>query len=326
VSEILIPGASRQAVRYLQLLADSAHPGQFFDLRWQPAEGIMCRRFLPARCVEATALTIPRLAATADVYLGVALRSSARHGGKEAIFQPRILYVDSDYPGTPQLVSEFAFPPTLTISSGTRGHLHLYWLLTHPVTVPQLDSANRRLALALGGDPASADAARILRPPETFNHKHDPPAQVLITSYRPEARYSLACLAHSLPPDHWSVEPRTPTRPPRHESPVEEALRSIPAEQYVRVLARRDPTRAGKVLCPFHSERTPSLHLYPDGTFYCFGTNCRRGGTIFDFAAHLWGIPATGSGFIELRDRLATTFGLSAPGPARPDGRATQTR
>ena len=39
-------------------------------------------------------------------------------------------------------------------------------------------AANRRLAHALGADPASADAARILRVPATLSHKHDPPTPV----------------------------------------------------------------------------------------------------------------------------------------------------
>jgi hypothetical protein len=326
VSEILASGASRQTLTYLHMLADSARPGQFFDLRWQPVEGLMRRRFLSARGIEATALTIARLAVDADVYLGVALRSTAQRGGKDAIGEPRILYVDSDYPGTPQLVSEFACPPTLTISSGTRGHFHLYWLLTHPVRVAQLESANRRLALALGGDPGSSDAARILRPPETLNHKHDPPARVLVCSYRPKARYSLTRLARSLPPDYRPFADPPHRLPRRAVSPIEQALRSIPAEEYVRVLARREPNQAGKVLCPFHTEKTPSLQLYPDGTFYCFGAGCRRAGTIFDFAANLWGVNPRGGGFIQLLDSLATTFGLSTGGPAERRGEAHATR
>ena len=43
--------------------------------------------------------------------------------------------------------------------------------------------------------------------------------------------------------------------------------------------------RAGrnlKALCPFHSEKTPSLVLYPDNqSFYCFG--CGAGGDVISF-------------------------------------------
>ena len=35
-------------------------------------------------------------------------------------------------------------------------------------------------------------------------------------------------------------------------------------------------------LCPFHGERTPSFHVYPDnGSFYCFG--CHAGGDVITF-------------------------------------------
>jgi DNA primase len=67
----------------------------------------------------------------------------------------------------------------------------------------------------------------------------------------------------------------------------------IPAVEYVRVIAHREPNHAGKALCPFHHEQTPSLQLYPDGTFYSYGRHskhrpCAKGGTVFDFAAAMW--------------------------------------
>jgi DNA primase len=93
--------------------------------------------------------------------------------------------------------------------------------------------------------------------------------------------------------------------PPRQldHAGLDRQLLAIPAEDYVRQLAGLRPTRARKVRCPFHDDHTPSLHLYPDGTWACFG--CRRGGTIYDFAAHLWDMPTKGAAFIELRARVA---------------------
>jgi CHC2 zinc finger len=77
------------------------------------------------------------------------------------------------------------------------------------------------------------------------------------------------------------------------------------------VLSGHAPASAHKVACPFHNDRDPSLDMYDGESFYCFG--CRRGGTIYDFAAHLWfsGEPASavrGRRFIELRERLAALF------------------
>jgi DNA primase len=34
------------------------------------------------------------------------------------------------------------------------------------------------------------------------------------------------------------------------------------------------PLRNGKALCPFHKERTPSFHVFPDG-YHCFGCGAR---------------------------------------------------
>jgi hypothetical protein len=88
---------------------------------------------------------------------------------------------------------------------------------------------------------------------------------------------------------------------PRRTAPDRELL-AIPAARYTEVLAGRTPNRAGKIACPFHDDHRPSLQLYPDGSFYCFG--CRRGGTIYDFAAHLWSTGTRGSEFLALRARL----------------------
>lgn len=48
------------------------------------------------------------------------------------------------------------------------------------------------------------------------------------------------------------------------------------------------PNRAGYICCPFHGERTPSLKLYPDGGWHCFG--CGKGGSSIDFVMALFDI------------------------------------
>ena len=57
----------------------------------------------------------------------------------------------------------------------------------------------------------------------------------------------------------------------------------------------------------FHDDHTPSLQLYDDGTWYCFGA-CQEGGSIYDFASRAWGIETKGRSFLELRQRLADEF------------------
>jgi hypothetical protein len=57
-------------------------------------------------------------------------------------------------------------------------------------------------------------------------------------------------------------------------------------------------TRYGKhVHCPFHSDTTPSMMLYPDGHWHCF--QCGEGGDLFDFLGKLWDC-----GLREVIDRL----------------------
>lgn len=68
------------------------------------------------------------------------------------------------------------------------------------------------------------------------------------------------------------------------------------------VLGQEIPT-SRKVHCPFHHESTPSLHVYPDGTWHCFG--CGWGGDVLDFLAYLYhGQPAKGAILFDVLDRL----------------------
>ena len=79
------------------------------------------------------------------------------------------------------------------------------------------------------------------------------------------------------------------------------------------MIAGVSPNRAGKIHCPFHEDRTPSLQLYDDGTWYCYGS-CQAGGSIFDFATRAWltGQPRDGRlrsrKFLQVRQRLAEIF------------------
>ena len=46
------------------------------------------------------------------------------------------------------------------------------------------------------------------------------------------------------------------------------------------------PNPAGFVACPFHNEKTPSLKIYPDNRWHCFGA-CGEGGDVIDFICKL---------------------------------------
>lgn len=310
------PDPARELRSFLRVLATGATPGQFFDVRSRTTDGGMNQRFIPADRIEHTASLISRMGWRTDVYVGVALRDT-RRGGKDAISGSHLVYIECDYPNAAERLKYFEHAPTMVLASGSPGHIQIYWGLHERVNGRQIESVNRSLALVLDGDPVSVDIARILRPPATMNHKHNPPLPVRLLRLDPNVRYELSELTATLPADPQPVCLPVRRADPRRagRTAIDRALLEIPAADYVRVLTQREPNRAGKVLCPFHKEQTPSLQLYPDGTFYCYGRDkdraCGRGGTIFDFAAALWGISTKQDDFLDLRKRLADLFALT---------------
>lgn len=58
--------------------------------------------------------------------------------------------------------------------------------------------------------------------------------------------------------------------------------------------------------CPFHAEKTPSFHIYPDQHYYCFG--CKETGDAITFVRK-----TREMSFIEALKFLASKFGVEAP-------------
>jgi hypothetical protein len=292
---------------YLRMLAGERPAGKLLEIRHtHPDRKGMGQVFVPARRPDLATATILRLAGSGEVYVGVLLRTR-RRGGRDAVHDSHLLFADIDEPDAQDRLDSFAHPPTATVQT-SHGHRHAYWHLTQTLTAAQVPAANRRLAHALGGDPASTDATRILRPPATVWRKREPATAVELVNLDPTRRYPLEELLHALPaPPGPQRQP--PARAPRRSSgAVDELLLAIPAADYVHRLTGLEANRAGKVSCPFHRpDRTPSLQLYPDGSWYCFG-RCQTGGSVYDFAARLYGITPRGRSFLELRDRLIATL------------------
>lgn len=63
--------------------------------------------------------------------------------------------------------------------------------------------------------------------------------------------------------------------------------------------------RGGKVLCPFHSDRNPSCHIY-ENRFYCF--SCNQGGDAVSFLMQVKGL-----NFLGAVDYLAAREGVAVP-------------
>jgi len=299
------PGHERRAElgAYLRLLARGHRVGRLIEIRYTTAHGGMRRLFLPARRVDTAIRTIVTLAARTDVYCGALLRT--RHaGGRDAVADPQLAWVEIDRPDALERLERFAHPPTMIVTSGTPGHAHAYWQLEDPIELAALEQANRKLAHRLGGDLASVDAARILRPCGSLNHKRQPPRPVSLAAYDLARRYSVCGLVHGLkdPPAPRSQAGNGGRVAREAMTELDGPLRAIPTSTYVRRLAGLDAARNGKVNCPFHDDADPSLQLYEDGTFYCFG--CGAGGSIYDFAARLWHTGTKGREFLALRERL----------------------
>lgn len=247
-----------------------------------------------------------RMGRTTDVYIGVAPRTE-RRGCREAVDRVHVAWADCDSPESIEALEHFEPRPSLIIASGSGRHA--YWSLWPPAGVDAIERANRRLRYALGADNAT-DAARVLRPPGTFNHKTDPARTVQIERLGGEV-YALAEVVGHLPDPPTAPVRETPTRAREVEDDdVVASLRAIEPAGYVETLTGRAVGRDGKVCCPFHPDSTPSLHVYgPDKGWTCFGCEPppdrqNLGGDIFTFAGRLWGIDPH-EGFLELRDRLA---------------------
>jgi hypothetical protein len=88
----------------------------------------------------------------------------------------------------------------------------------------------------------------------------------------------------------WPPAPRARRDRPHEPGRIVQTQEAIAPADYARDLAGLEVDRRGFARCPFHDDRTPSLHCYPspERGWFCYG--CRRGGSIYDFAGLLLGI------------------------------------
>lgn len=141
-----------------------------------------------------------------NLYLGIASRRKPGDGSLANCGALYAIFAEADFKVIPESearakLERFPLKPSIVIASG--GGLHVYWLLWEPLDL-QMEATRarsllRRLALALGGDLNSAEAARILRIPGTTNFKYEPPRHVLIEVFNPDLRYNPSDLDDLLP-------------------------------------------------------------------------------------------------------------------------------
>jgi hypothetical protein len=307
-------------ISFLTLLAGPRPGERLLEVRYRTnGRPGMRQHFVSAREPVTASELIRPLAAHGDTYVGVVLRNRPQ-GGRNAASNSHLLWVEVDADDAYKRLLSAPAAPTAVVTSGTPGHLHAYWLLREPVAADRVGGLNRKLAGTVGGDLASVDAARILRPPATLNHKYEPPTHTALELLHPSRLYDATALTESLVDPHPKrvyAPPSVPRQRPSwitsRSQLIDDELRQIPASEYLERLSDQALSAEGKIRCPFHGsgkERTPSLQIYPPFEWACFG--CQRGGSIYDFASHLWGIPTKGPAFRELRARLADTFGIWA--------------
>jgi hypothetical protein len=298
------PAADLRA--YLSALV-ACEPSLWIELRLLPVgAGLVQRRFIPGARLPTAVDHVLGAAPSADVLVGVAPRVRPR-GDRSAVPRGWTLWVDCDDAAALQRLAAVPVAPSMVVRSGSEYGAHAYWLLDRPLARAELERANRRLAHALGADLRSVDAARMLRPPATLNHKTIPARAVALETYTGERHDPGSLLAHF--PAAPAAQLRTmPEHALRRADGRADRLRDIPPDTYVERILGLSVPRSRKLACPFHEDRHPSLHVYrePERGWFCFG--CRRGGTIYDLAATAWGITPRGAAFRELRGRLQAAF------------------
>jgi hypothetical protein len=304
------------ARKYASALFGRAPRGALVEVRFRVPSG-MGQRFHPVSAVDRLVESIMALSARTDVYVGVLPRQ--RRGGSRAdlVEQGDVVWADCDTRESVAALRTFRPLPAMVVAS-SRENRHAYWFLAERVGLDVIEGTNRRTALALGADVRCSDRARILRPAESVNRKRSEPVAVRLLRLAPADRVSVADLDRVLPPE--PAPPELVSRLPRHR-PIasSDPLEAIPPPVYFERLTGLRVERSGKVCCPFHEDRTPSLHVYddPGRGWYCFG--CGRGGSIYDLASLLWVVrPIRGQDFLELRRRLARAFDLTRQASGHP--------
>ncbi|MCK9378377.1 MAG: DUF927 domain-containing protein, partial [Syntrophobacterales bacterium] len=190
-------------------------------------EGMTFRRFYPNP--EALLNDMASWKPGLNYWVGVALRNDSKGGAKINLLALTAAFADVDV-GTAghknastyetkaeALAAIEAFPlrPTTLIDSG--GGYQCYWLFREPVSllkdeIPMVEGITRGLSLALGGDVAASDAARILRLPGTWNMKlQGQPRPVEVVWCESERVYELAALAK------YEDKARRQKQEPRHD-------------------------------------------------------------------------------------------------------------
>lgn len=116
-------------------------------------------------------------------------------------------------------INRLKLPPNVLIDSG--GGFHAYWLLMEPIIIKdeftrdRLADLQKRWVEFVHGDTNTADIARVLRVPGSYNFKYDPPREVLIIFEDYDIPYELSDLARLIPPPPPPINSPVPAPAPK---------------------------------------------------------------------------------------------------------------
>jgi hypothetical protein len=202
----------------LQLAAAAGNEPEtsFTEIRPLNADGriaLLERAFVPVRNFEEIATCVRDLSSTHNVFISAAPRT--RHSGRaDAVERCWALWVDCDTPESVEALRRFLPRPSIVVQTRP-GRLHAWWPLRQPVRPSWAKRGNQRLARALHSDRQAVDAARILRPIGSLNHKTQPPSPVICLRLELDV-YLLADVVGHLPDLDGSVYGPREAPPPAH--------------------------------------------------------------------------------------------------------------
>jgi hypothetical protein len=186
--------------------------GSLIELRPLTREGRPSprdRAFIPVGERDVIERTVPALVPRLNVYIGAAPRTR-EDGTAAAVARVWTLWADLDTAEAVESLRTFRPLPAIVVRTGSGG-AHAYWPLRSPLGPQAAMRANRRLALALKGDIAATDPARILRPVGSLNHKWAPPREVVCTRLERET-FEVREVVGSLPDDPRYLRRAVPAR------------------------------------------------------------------------------------------------------------------
>lgn len=151
--------------------------------------------------VDVAIQNINKVSKTHEVYMAPSL-FKIKSGKKEHVKYTQVLWCDFDG-NTPE---SFDIPPSMIVRSSEPGHEHIYWKLDVPLNdVQTIEDYNRRLCYRFGADLSGWDAAQVLRPPYTVNHKRAG-ASVTIINSQPDLAFTLEVFDSLAPAPEKTVD------------------------------------------------------------------------------------------------------------------------